>query len=164
MKYLVFSDSHGGEGLMQAIVAKAVEGNDPCEGVIFLGDTLRDIRRVQDAHPQLDYHIVAGNCDFGSSTPLEKLVQLGGATILLTHGHRYGVKSGYERIATSASQMGADAAFFGHSHIPVITQKNGVLLLNPGSITEPRGGQKYRSYAIVEIIGGKITPKIVEVD
>jgi len=163
MRYLIFSDSHGEIKLMHNIVGAASDRPNPPDGIIFLGDYLRDIEKIRRDFPDFTYHIVAGNCDFGSPVPLERLLDLGGVKILITHGHRYGVKSGLDRILTTALQMGADAAFFGHSHIPIITQKNGITLLNPGSITEPRGGQTRKSYAEAEIIGGKITTRIIEI-
>ncbi|MCL2753105.1 MAG: YfcE family phosphodiesterase [Defluviitaleaceae bacterium] len=163
MKYLVFSDSHGETKLMHNIVKNACLDDSPPEGIIFLGDCLNDIQKIQRDFPNFTYHIVAGNCDFMSPAPVEKLLDFDNTKILITHGHRYGVKSGHDRILTAALQMGADAAFFGHSHIPIILQKNSITLLNPGSITEPRGGQARESYAVVEIIGGKILPRIIEV-
>ena len=163
MKFLVFSDSHGNNALMRKVISDAASSNT-AQGIIFLGDYLGDIKQIQRDFPDFAYHMVAGNCDFGAAEPLEKLIEIGGAKILIAHGHRYGVKSGFERILTATLQLGVDAAFFGHSHIPVIMEKNGITLLNPGSITEPRGGQKYRSYAIVEIIGGRLSPQIVEID
>ncbi|MCL2576020.1 MAG: metallophosphoesterase [Defluviitaleaceae bacterium] len=159
MRFFVFSDSHGDSRLMRKIAGNA----DKIDGIIFLGDYLRDIEHLQKDFSKLAFHIVPGNCDFLSPKPLEKLVEIGGEKILITHGHKYGVKAGYERILTAALQMGANAAFFGHSHIPIKSEKNGVILLNPGSITEPRGNAIRRSYAIIDIDDGKITPQIIEV-
>lgn len=51
----------------------------------------------------------------------------------MTHGHNYGVKSGFSRLLFKASSLDAGVAVFGHTHEPYIDRRDGVLLLNPGS-------------------------------
>lgn len=94
---------------------------------------------------------VRGNCDpVYSSCKKEEILNLGGYKILLTHGHRYGVKTGNQRIFYRAKELDADIAIFGHSHIPVSNEEEGLLLLNPGSVALPRGLSK-RSYMILTL-------------
>jgi len=157
MKILVFSDSHGEIGRMAQIIG----ASDVC-GVIFLGDYVRDIDKVASLHPHLNYYVVAGNCDFLSPVPDEGIVELGGAKIFLTHGHRHGVKSDLSRLAAYAKNAGADAAFYGHSHVAYYGEIDGIVLLNPGSITEPRGDIG-ASYALLEIVDGEFDVRIVEI-
>ncbi|MDR2167417.1 MAG: metallophosphoesterase [Clostridiales bacterium] len=159
MKILVFSDSHGQTRLMSEIVGNF---KDELGGIIFLGDYVRDCLKLQQLHPHLKYHMVAGNCDFMSPAPEEALIELAGIKIFLTHGHLHGIKGGYYRIVAHAAKIGANACFFGHSHVPAHFQKNGITFLNPGSITEPRG-HLGKSYAVAEIVGGTISIQIVEV-
>jgi putative phosphoesterase len=159
MKILVFSDSHGQIGLMSQVI-EHYKGQ--IQTVIFLGDYVRDCKKLQMLYPHLQYYLVAGNCDFMSDEQEEALVNLAGAKIFLSHGHLFAVKSGYDKIAAYAHKIGANACLFGHSHVPVIFEKNGITFLNPGSITEPRG-HLGKSYAILEIVDGKIFAQIVEV-
>ena len=50
---------------------------------------------------------------------------------------------------------------FGHTHHPFCEPLDGVLFLNPGSVTQPRGS--YRpSMVRLTIDHGKITPKFIE--
>ena len=42
-----------------------------------------------------------------------------------------------------------DCFLFGHIHIPTIKRDNGIMLLNPGSITLPKGGNP-ATYAVLE--------------
>jgi len=156
MKILVFSDSHGEIGRMAYII-----GNSDANAVIFLGDNVRDVNKITALHPHLPYYIVAGNCDFMSGVPDEGIVELGGVKILLTHGHKHGVKSDLKKLAGYAKAAGASAAFYGHSHVAYIGELEGVTLLNPGSITEPRGSIG-ASYAAVEILEGVLEAKIIE--
>ena len=158
MKILVLSDSHGVTKLMADVVAKF---EDEVACTLFLGDYLRDIEKIAGKFRGMTFHAVPGNCDFFSDLSRELTVEVGGKKIWMTHGDHFGVKSGYGRIESAAAVRGADICLFGHSHIPIVYEKNGILFLNPGSITEPRG-PKRKSYAIVEILNGAVLPKIIE--
>ena len=159
MKILVLSDSHGVTKLMSDVVAKHAP-HVAC--TLFLGDYLRDIEKVSGNFPKMAFHVVPGNCDFYSELPRELTVELGGKKVWMTHGDRFGVKSGNGRIESAAAARGADICLFGHSHMPITYEKNGILFLNPGSITEPRG-PRGRSYAVIEILSNAVLPKIIEV-
>ena len=63
------------------------------------------------------------------------LVSIGGVSIFVTHGHRYGVKSGLDTLASAAAAKGAQVACFGHTHKPFCEYRDGVLLINPGTCT-----------------------------
>ena len=54
-----------------------------------------------------------------------------------------------------------DVVVFGHTHMPFCETLGGILFLNPGSVTQPRGD--YRpSMVRLTIDDGKITPKFIE--
>ncbi len=66
------------------------------------------------------------------------LVFADGMTLYLTHGH----------VRTPDDHPeGIDAFLSGHTHIPVLEEKDGVLFINPGSVSIPKGGYP-PSYAI----------------
>jgi len=159
MKILVLSDSHGVTKLMADIVEKH-ESDVVC--TLFLGDYLRDIEKIAEKFYDMTYYVVPGNCDFYSNLPRELTVEIGGKKIWMSHGDHFGVKSGYERIQSAAAARGADICLFGHSHVATAFEKNGILFLNPGSITEPRG-PLWKSYAVIEILGNAVLHKIIEV-
>lgn len=52
----------------------------------------------------------------------------------------------------------------GHTHKPYAIEHGDALLLNPGSVGQPRDGDPRASYAIVEIDEGKIKPQIHRVE
>ena len=158
MKILVFSDSHGRTSLMESIT-KQYEAE--IDAICFLGDVMRDYVKLREGFPHITTHAVPGNCDPSSKKERVQMVEIGGAKILLTHGHLHGVKRGYDTITAFANGLGADACFFGHSHVPVTFERDGVVFLNPGSITEPRGSMG-KSFAVVTIEKGVITPEIIE--
>ena len=158
MKILVLSDSHGVTKLMSDVVAKHA---NYVAFTLFLGDYLRDIEKVAGNFPKMVFHVVPGNCDFYSELPRELTVELGGKKVWMTHGDRFSVKTDYGHIESAAAARRADICLFGHSHVPIAYEKNGILFLNPGSITEPRG-PKGKSYAIVEILDDAVMSKIIE--
>lgn len=111
MKLLVFSDSHGVVMYMES----AVRAHRP-DMVLHLGDCVEDFQALRALFPDLPMDHVPGNCDYGADGPATKLLTLSGARIFMTHGHRYGVKSGYLRAIYAAREQQADLLLFGHTH------------------------------------------------
>lgn len=109
----------------------AMEQERP-QRVFFLGDNYRDGETLADAYPDVPMELVRGNCDWDAG-PDELIVEVGGVRFLLTHGHRYGVKSGTGTLARAAKEKGVDVACFGHTHEAVNVPSRDVWLFNPGS-------------------------------
>lgn len=57
-----------------------------------------------------------------------------------------------------------DILVWGHTHYPVVTKLNGVLLMNPGSVGQPRDGDWRASYSIFNTSTGSIEIKRREYD
>ena len=154
MKLLVFSDSHGEVRNMLT----AVEIVRP-DYLIHLGDGWRDFEEVTARFPGLPFAHVPGNCDFGRGGEAKELVLgLEGKTILLCHGHTLGVKHGLLSAAYRAQEVRADLLLFGHTHVPMIDERNGIWGLNPGSISS----SSHPSYGVVELRDGKIFPALYQ--
>lgn len=147
MNILVLSDSHGHPEKIRDAVKKQI--NKP-DAVIFLGDGLRDIDEDTLGVP---VYSVCGNCDayslfMPSDEPEERILELGGKRIMMTHGHRYSVKSGLGRIIAVAAMREVDLLLFGHTHEKLelyfpagaceygIELKRPLYVMNPGSIGE----------------------------
>ena len=82
---------------------------------------------------------VRGNCDFGSALPPAGDFTAEGVKIFYTHGHLYGVKSEYDRLAEAAQARGADVALFGHTHHRTLVYDkvpDVPTLFNPGSLRD----------------------------
>ncbi|PJI09327.1 MULTISPECIES: phosphodiesterase [Clostridium] len=62
--------------------------------------------------------------------------------LFLTHGHIYG-----EENMPKLSK--GDVLLYGHTHIPVAKEKDGIFIINPGSISIPKGNSPH-SYAVLE--------------
>lgn len=136
MKLLVVSDIHGDyDALEQAYRAEKNVG-----AVVFLGDGIREAERFEAAHGPLRVYMVRGNCDFGSNAPIQGLCAFEGVLFLYTHGHVYGVKGSYQALAEAAQAAHADAALFGHTHVPFCGELDGLTLFNPGTLTDGQYG------------------------
>ncbi|HCO62666.1 MAG TPA: YfcE family phosphodiesterase [Clostridiales bacterium] len=148
MNILVCSDSHG---RLEEMIA-AVEEEQP-DYFFFLGDHDRDGRQIHALYPHIPYAGVRGNCDFGPGEE-ERVVELEGVRMLLTHGHRYQVKGGLDWLAQAAWQQGADLVCFGHTHRAVDTAGfRGVRLFNPGSVG---GVHAPSTYGILRVERGQV--------
>lgn len=160
MKILVVSDTHGRDRGLET----AVEREAPFDKLIHCGDVEgREI--FIEALADCPCCIVAGNNDFFCDLPREQEITIGGKKALVTHGHYYGVSIDLSGIADEARSRGCEIAFFGHTHKPVVAQKNGVLVINPGSLAYPRQSGRKSSYVILNTdIRGNIDAQIKYLD
>lgn len=112
--------------------------------VLHLGDCVEDFLALQSLLPAIPMEHVPGNCDYGAPGPYTKLLALEGARILMTHGHLYGVKSGYLRAIYAAQEQQADILLFGHTHYAECFQEGALWVMNPGAA-------KQGSYGIITL-------------
>lgn len=95
---------------------------------------------------------VWGNVDDNNTKDLineKEIILIEGYKIGIFHGHgsnRTTLDRAYDKFIDDQ----VDIIIFGHSHQPVVKTKNGVLMLNPGSITNKRR-ERWFSFIILEI-------------
>jgi putative phosphoesterase len=156
MRVLVISDTHGNTDRAFA----AFSQSQLIDMIIHLGDGCADAELLRDA---LDVPVinVAGNCDHGSNVPREYIWECEGRRFLLTHGDAYQVKSGLARLRQRAGDVRADAVLFGHTHQAVSEDAAGLLLINPGTLSN---ASHYRSYAVLVIEPDGITSRHYSID
>ena len=153
LRVIVFSDSHG--RLDNAL--KALKEAGQVDYLLHAGDFYRDAIALA-AVSALPVKAVRGNCDGSVDGLLEELFELDGRLVYMTHGHL----SGPNRLGSllkKAVMYGAQAVIFGHTHMSQSITMEGVLLLNPGSISRPRD-REHPSYGILEIGAEGIKPSI----
>lgn len=159
-KILILSDSHGrSENIRLAIV------KEKPDMLIHLGDIEDDPERVRKwlglAVPAV---FVQGNCDRYGGYDLQKsaVFELNGHKFFCAHGHMQGVNYGLQNLMYTAMENGCDIAMYGHTHVPYDEEFPGpetadsetgkkeksIRILNPGSISLPRGGNR-RTYMIM---------------
>jgi hypothetical protein len=156
MKVLIVSDTHGRDSGLE----EAVEKERPFDLLVHCGD-VEGREFFIEALAECPCCIVAGNNDFFSDLPREEEINITGNRVLVTHGHNYGVSMDLYGILDEARDRGCRAVFFGHTHKPVITEKNGILAVNPGSLAFPRQEGRKKSYVVLNTdISGRMKAEI----
>lgn len=150
----VFADSHGNHNAIERALCAAGK----LDAAIHLGDLCADAETITTLLGQETF-CVRGNNDFFSDHETELMVELSGVKIFCTHGHRFALYRGNDLVDARARELNADIALYGHTHVSALENHGGLLMLNPGSIGEPRDG-KGCSFAVIEIDNRRITPKI----
>ncbi len=153
MRILIVSDTHRRNDNF----SKVIERIGQPDRVIHLGDAEgAEYYLSQVAGCPLE--VIAGNNDFFSNLPNEKIIEIEGYKILLTHGHQHLVAVGTKWILEEGRERGVQIVMFGHTHRPLIdTSDERITLINPGSLSYPRQEGKRPSYIIMDIdCNGKI--------
>ena len=146
MKALIISDSHGRAN----DVMDAVEQVNP-DVVFHLGDGANDLRGFGLLYPDVTLYQVGGNCDYSSNMELVRQVNLQGIRILMTHGHIFKVKQSIEKLVKEAKGRNADVVLYGHTHTSFFEERDGLMIINPGSI-----GYSGR-YGVLTVDNGKVS-------
>ena len=158
MKILVISDTH--RDIKRAVnLVNSIKGIDL---IIHCGDNKRDAEKLAERFPDIEVIAVSGNCDMHMGVDFT-IVDTEAGDIFVTHGHDYGVNHNLSEIVEAAKDYDCKAMCFGHTHKPLCVEHDGVLIVNPGSLSEPRGGSE-PSCAVITTDGGKFYANIVHYD
>ncbi|NLL91125.1 MAG: YfcE family phosphodiesterase [Ruminococcaceae bacterium] len=157
MKIIIVSDSHGDDFAVETIIEK----NPDADLFIHLGDGYRDFVNVKSKNPKMSMVLVKGNTDYSCFEPEDRVMVLEEVRFFITHGHNYLVKSGLEKLMKRAKKVNADIVLFGHTHVRMDTEKDGVILINPGSCA--RDMDDCMGYAVVNVDKGKIDRDMVKI-
>ncbi|HWD07684.1 MAG TPA: metallophosphoesterase family protein [Actinomycetota bacterium] len=158
MRIGVISDTHI-PSRAAAIPAAAVDAFAGVDLILHAGDVsvrsvLAELARIAPVRA------VAGNIDDADLTtdlPEVLRVEMGGVEIGMIHNSG---PTGGRRARMRRRFPGCRVVVFGHSHQPVAEDRDGLLLLNPGSACDPRRA-KVPSVAILEVAGGEPAAKLV---
>ena len=155
MRIGVFSDSHGDISAARRFYGSLA----PLDCLFHLGDYAADAGKLSKLFSCPAY-AVRGNCDFRSDQPLERIVDLGGKRFLLLHGHQYYYA---DALLYRGEEAHADMVLYGHTHMPDLSADGPRLLLNPGSLSRPRGGSA-ESCALLLLTGKDLSVRFVNAD
>jgi len=157
MKLMIASDIHG-----SALYCQDLLGSLEREGaqrLVLLGDLLYhgprndlpdlyDPKRVASMLNGVKERLlcIRGNCDAEVDQMMLEfpigadyaVLFAGERMIYATHGHVYNEQH-------TPPLSAGDILLYGHTHIPACTERNGILFLNPGSVSIPKG-DSVRSY------------------
>lgn len=160
MKLLIASDLHGSATAVHTLLNR-IEAEVP-QRIVLLGDllyhgprnNLPDGYNPQEVIPMLNsmaHHIIAvrGNCDAEVDQMVLDfpcmadfaLIEVDEHLLYLTHGHIAGKTPNDPPLLAPGS-----ALLSGHTHVKTLDQRQGVLFVNPGSISIPKDGSA--SYAM----------------
>ena len=146
MKILIIGDTHGRDEPFMDVL-KEVENFDL---LLYTGDS-EGFDIVYDEFSPAPVIRIAGNNDFLTDAPYERTFLLNGFRIFMTHGNRYDLFEGYDRICRMARQKRADILVCGHTHQPVARYEGRLLVLNPGSISYPRQKTRRPTYIVLTL-------------
>jgi putative phosphoesterase len=113
----------------------------PFEQVIHLGDGVLNGKDVSGEF-NIPFIGVAGNEDIGSGFPQKQVVQIREWSFLLMHGHQTEInpyqleelwEENIKEMCGMAKRAGSHVLLFGHTHKPLLIQKQGIILCNPGN-------------------------------
>jgi putative phosphoesterase len=157
MKIVVISDTHMPR-MAKKLPDRLLKELRDADGIIHAGDWT-DLGVWEELSGYAPTVGVAGNNDgerIAAKFGLRRTVEYGGVRIGIVHGHGAGGRESTESVAFGAfAGEKVDVIVFGHSHIPVMKERSGILLFNPGSPTDKRR-QKLYSFGIMRISGGKL--------
>ena len=172
MRFLIASDIHGDAESAERI--SSLYKNGGYDKLLLLGDLLyhgprNDLpaaynpKAVIKILSELKDEIISvrGNCEAEVDQMVlpfpvlseSAMVFADGKAIFMTHGHIH---------TPEKHPGGIDAFLSGHTHIPVLERKDGIIYLNPGSVSIPKGGflpsyavWEYPEARIISLIYGK---------
>lgn len=82
--------------------------------------------------------------------PYSQSLNVNGHNILITHGHLQNIEYSYEPISEIAKEKACKTVIYGHTHFPQNLDAIDIRLINPGSISRPRGGMP-ATFAILTV-------------
>ncbi|MBA4370479.1 MAG: hypothetical protein C0418_02740 [Coriobacteriaceae bacterium] len=143
----VVSDTHG---LLPPAALAAFEGVDL---VLHAGDVGEE-SVIEELSAVAPVTAVAGNMDcapLAHALPAAATVDIGVCRALVVHqrGH-----------APRPLPDGVRLVVTGHTHRAVVRESDGVLFVNPGSVSRPSGGPG--TVALVDVTDGRLSARIVE--
>lgn len=146
MRILVISDSHG----KNDDVKQVLEQVGAIDMFIHLGDIERGPEYIREL-AGCECHMISGNNDYDIHLPNQDSFMIADKKVFITHGHRFYVGSGVERLREYAVDNGYDIVMFGHTHMPFLDIGEDVTILNPGSISYPRQDGRKHTFMMIEV-------------
>ena len=129
---------------LQQVGAIAIQGN---HDMVFVSAAGADARE----RPNVDADAAA----WLAALPYEHRATVDGCRVLMTHGSPWAPHGDYLRAHDArwndADELGVDIVISGHTHEPMVATFGTTLVVNPGSVGEPRQRDDRRpTYAVVD--------------
>ena len=153
MRLIVVSDSHGNSRILNEIASKYINEVD---AFVHCGDS--ELSSKDTIWNVMD--TVAGNCDDDRNFPDVYINDEIEFPYLIVHGHQHGVRYSLEELKQEAKSEGVTFVFYGHTHILKFDKEDGVFIINPGSIQQPRGELREKTYCLFEATNDEVSIRV----
>jgi len=159
MKVGVVSDSHGNVEAIEHLVQWFTLNK--CKKIIHLGDDWDDVKK------QIEIIKVPGVFSEyykDSKIPNRLIFEFESWKVLLTHtqkSHQNDLPKDLKP-ETLIKSKEVDVILYGHTHIPAIEKKEGVIYINPGHLKESDKKGYPMSFAVLEFEKGLLSAKIID--
>ena len=161
MKLMFASDIHGSLPATERVLERFAQSG--ARWLIILGDVLNHGPRnalpegyapgeVAERLNSVAERIVAvrGNCDSEVDQMLLEFPMMSDYSVLYFAGRKIFLSHGHSFAPDSLPPLPDGSIFIsGHTHIPLLEMRGGIIVLNPGSTTIPKGGSE-AGYAVIE--------------
>lgn len=132
--------------ILQQFQVQCIQGNH--EWVLFGGGNPQYLRKCQaEFAPEV--------LDMLARAPMSLEFAAAGVKMLMTHISPWSVADGYvlptSPLLPRFAELTYDFVILGHTHIPMVYNTNGVTVINPGSCSQPRDGDRRGSYAVLDL-------------
>ena len=151
-KIAIISDTHG----FTKYIDEILENNNNLDLLVHLGDCIDDYNEMVNKLKDLKSIYIYGNHDMDWLEPREIIISVEGNKIYATHGDKFDIKLGIDKLLKRAKELGANIVLYGHNHIQKCFQKEGIIFINPGSLSQPRENNCLYSYTILTINDNEI--------
>lgn len=143
-----------------------------CDMLVHVGDGLGDGLSVAEEFG-LAFHGVSGNEDHAHRAEHadEKRITVASLALLLAHGHQMDVNPYHSeaqwrrhvgKMAAWAKRRKADVFLFGHSHRALLTQKEGIIICNPGDMCY--GSAVPPGFVLIRVDGATATVRLMRLN
>lgn len=158
----VISDTHQNLDYLNKVIKLFRQAQ--VELIIHLGDDYPDIDETAQGIKVIKVPGVYDPEYEIGSIPHRQVVELSGIKVLLTHSAQSHENDSRDDVAPLelARQEGAKLILYGHSHIPAIEEKEGLIWLNPGHLKLADKKGHPASYAVIIIEAGKLEIEITD--
>lgn len=152
MKIILVSDSHGKDEILVKIRNK----HQNADLFLHAGD-------IELAESEVEgYLVVAGNNDFYYDYPIQRNIMTPYGKLVLLHSHTISSYHHSEKLLEFGKEQLARIVCFGHTHRNTLINKEGIYLINPGSLYYNRDGSPL-GYYVLDISEDAVHATFIEI-
>ena len=148
-KVLILSDVHGNLPLAEEVIK-----NNKSDYILYLGDWGHKDRSILESNGVI---AIQGNHPYENNEDIVKFIKIEDVDIMMTHGHYFSSLTEYvsNKKLLKGAEDGVSLILHGHTHIKKHDIEDDVIILNPGSLSEPRDSSR-GSYITLNIDKDKV--------